>query len=111
LATEPLEDGESLRLEVLLLREEIARLRTERHRPSDVGTLIDQLRYLAAENGEAEMADEVWSLLAEVMVIREGLEQACIELESAIGAVRRRLSGLSVRLDDDGRAPDAETGR
>jgi hypothetical protein len=38
----------------------------------------------------------------EVMVVREGLEQACIELESAIGAVRRRLRGLSVKPDQVG---------
>jgi hypothetical protein len=101
-ATDSLEDVESLKLEVMLLREEIARLRTERHRPADIGTLINQLRHLAAENGEAEMEDEVWSLLAEVMVIREGLERACIELESAVGAVHHRLRGLSVELDGDG---------
>jgi hypothetical protein len=95
----------------MLLREEVARLRTERHRPADIGTLIDQLRHLTAENGEAEMQDEVWSLLADVMVIREGLEQTCIELESAVGAVRRRLRGLSVKLDDDGLAPGAVTAR
>jgi len=61
------------------------------------------------ENGEAEMEDEVWNLLAEVMVIREGLEQACIELESAIGSLRRRLGSLSVKLDQNGsrRAPAA----
>ena len=108
-ASDSLDDRESLRLEAMLLREEVARLRTERHRPADIGTLIDQLRELAMENGEAEMEDEVWNLLAEVMVIREGLEQACIELESAIGSLRRRLGSLSVKLDQNGsrRAPAA----
>jgi hypothetical protein len=105
------DDRESLRLEVMLLREEVARLRTERHRPADIGTLIDQLRELAAENGEAEMEDEVWSLLAKVTVIREGLEQACIELESATAALRRRLRGLSVQLDQNGLGPDPAANR
>jgi hypothetical protein len=102
-----LDDSESLRLEVMLLREEVARLRTDRHRPPDVGSLIDQLRQLTAENGEADMEDEVWSGVADMMVIREGLEQACIELESAVGAVRRRLRGLSLKLDQNGLAPEA----
>jgi hypothetical protein len=97
-----LADRESLTLEVMLLREEIARLRTARHRPTDIGTFIDQLRGLAAEQGEADMEDEVWSLLAETRVIREELEQACVELELAIAAVRRRLRSLSVSLDQNG---------
>lgn len=97
------EERESLRLEVMLLREEIARLRTARHRPADVGTLIDQLRALAAEQGGAEMEDEVWTLIADVSAVREGLEQACVELELALVSVRRRLRTLSVGLDQQGR--------
>lgn len=93
------EERESLRLEVMLLREEIARLRTARHRPADIGTLIDQLRALAAEQGEAEMEDEVWTLIAGLSALREGLEQACVELELAITSIRQRLRTLSVGLD------------
>lgn len=98
-----LEERDDLRLEVMLLREEIARLRTERRRPADVGTLLDQLRSLAAEQGDADAEDEVWSLLAEMSAIREGLQQACVELGLAIAAVRRQLRALSV-------SPDRERG-
>ncbi|HYB28981.1 MAG TPA: hypothetical protein VEF89_20380 [Solirubrobacteraceae bacterium] len=109
--TDSLDDRDSLRLEVMLLREEVARLRAERHRSADIGTLIDQLRELGAGSGEADMEDEVWSLLAEMMVFREGLEQACIELESAVGAVRRHLGSLSVKLDQSGLGRDTESPR
>jgi hypothetical protein len=96
-------DEESdLKLELMLLREENARLKAERHRPSDVGTLIDQMRQVGAEKGHAEMADEAWTVLSECLVIREGLEQACVEIQAAIGAVHERLRKLAVGLDAPG---------
>jgi hypothetical protein len=39
-------------------------------------------------------------MLSECLVIREGLEQACIEIQAAIGDVRARLGSLAIRLDD-----------
>lgn len=93
-------DEESdLKLEVMLLREENARLKAQGHRPSDVDTLIDQMRRLGADKGDAEMADEAWTLLTECLVIREGLEHACVEIQVAIGAVHERLRTLAVKLD------------
>ncbi len=101
-------DEESdLQLEVMLLREENARLKAERHRPSDVDTLIDQMRRLGAEKGDAEMVDEAWTLLSECLVIREGLEQACVEIQAAIVAVHDRLRNLAVKLDDS--APEGSS--
>jgi len=96
-------DGESdLKLELMLLREENARLKAQRHRPADIDTLIDQMRRLGAERGDAEMADEAWTVLSECLVLREGLEQACVEIQAAIGAVHERIRKLAVKLDDAG---------
>lgn len=92
-----------LKLELMLLREENARLKAQRHRPSDVDTLIDQMREFGAEQGESELADEAWTVLSECLVIREGLEQTCVEIQAAIGAVHERLRQLAVGLD--GAAP------
>ena len=87
-----------------LLREENARLKAERHRPPDVGTMIDQLRRIAAEQGD-ESANNTWTLLTECLLIREELDQACIEIKAAIDAVQARLGRLQIKLDDTGSHP------
>jgi hypothetical protein len=94
------QDEIALKLQVMLLSEENARLKAERHRPSDVGTLIDQMRELGAQEGPGEVLDEAWTMLSECLVIRQGLEQACAEIQLAIAGVRERLGSLTVRLDD-----------
>lgn len=100
-------DGESdLELTVLLLREENARLKAERHQPRDVGTMIDYLRRVGEEHGEGELSDELWSLLGECLVIREELDQACIEIRAAMSAVQDRLARLATAATAIG-APSA----
>ena len=93
------EDGSDLRLELMLLREENVRLKMAQHRPPELGATIDHLRLLAAGQGEAEVDDELWAVLTDMLVIRESLEQACLEIEAAVAAVRRRLQRLSPELD------------
>jgi hypothetical protein len=104
------EDEFALKLQVMLLSEENARLKSAQHRPSDIGTLIDQMRLLGAQEGEGEALDEAWTMLGECLVIGEGLDQACIEIQAAIGDVRARLGSLAIRLDDvtsaNGSGPD-----
>lgn len=96
-------DGEgNLELTVLLLREENARLKAERHRPPDVGTMIAQMRRIAVDQGEDELSDEAWSLLSECLVIREELSQACTEIKAAMSAVQERLGRLAVRIPGTG---------
>jgi hypothetical protein len=51
-------EDERLELVALLLREENARLKAERQRPTDVGTMIAQMRRVADEHGEKELSDE-----------------------------------------------------
>ena len=97
---ESADEESNLKLEIMLLREENARLKAQRHRPADVNTLIDQMRRLGVDKGDAEMADEAWTVLSECLVIREGLEQACVEIHAAIAAVQERLGKLAVKLDD-----------
>jgi hypothetical protein len=104
------QDEIALKLQVMLLGEENARLKADRHRPSDIGTLIDQMRELGAQEGPGEVLDEAWTMLSECLVIRQGLEQACAEIQVAIAGVRDRLGSLTIRLDDvtpaDGGHPD-----
>ena len=94
------QDEIALKLQVMLLSEENARLKAERHRPSDVGTLIDQMRELGDQEGPSEVLDEAWTMLSECLVIRQGLEQACVEIQASIAGVRERLGSLTIRLDD-----------
>jgi hypothetical protein len=94
------QDEIALKLQVMLLSEENARLKAERHRPSDIGTLIDQMRELGDQEGPGEVLDEAWTMLSECLVIRQGLEQACAEIQAAIAGVRERLGSLTIRLDD-----------
>ncbi len=82
-----------LHLEVVLLREHVARLKTERHRPADLGTVIDELRHVTARLAVAEDEDEAWGALSDCLMIRESLAQVSVEVETAISAARRRLSG------------------
>ncbi len=83
-----------LKLELILLREENVRLKSERHRPFDVGTMIDQLRLRAGELDRAETIDEAWSALGQYLLLRENLAQADSEVQSAIAALGERFPGL-----------------
>lgn len=81
-------------LTVMLLREENARLKAERHRPSDVGSMVDRMRVVAVDEGHGEALDDVWGLLSECLAIREGLDHACEEIHAAISSVQERLTRL-----------------
>jgi hypothetical protein len=95
-----LDDESELRLQLMLLREENARLKASRHQPPSPGTAIDRVRMLATPATEAEQADDAWSVLADCLVIRESLDQACVEIQRAISSVRDRLDGITDRIDD-----------
>jgi len=94
-----LDDEAELRLQLMLLREENARLKAARHQPPSPGTAIDRVRMLSTPATEAEQADDAWSVLADCLVIRESLDQACVEIQRAISAVRDRLDGITDRID------------
>ncbi|MBV9915216.1 MAG: hypothetical protein JO153_01845 [Solirubrobacterales bacterium] len=93
------EDLAELQLDLLLLREENARLKSERHRPHDLGRLIDHVRAVAAQELAVENAEEGWRLLSECFLLREALAQAGVETEAAIAAVQQRLDEFAHELD------------
>jgi hypothetical protein len=80
-----------LKLELLLIREENARLKANRHRPPDLGTLIDYLRFTGDPGANLATLDDAWSVLCECLAIREALTQAYRENEAAIRAIEQRL--------------------
>lgn len=94
-----IDDEDDLRLQVMLLREENARLKAARHKPVDTGSMIERMRTLAQSGTELEQLDESWSVLAECLALREGLDQACIEIQAAISSVRERLGSLGVGVE------------
>ncbi|HEY5194065.1 MAG TPA: hypothetical protein VIJ39_09380 [Solirubrobacteraceae bacterium] len=89
-----------LETELALLREENAQLKVERHRPADAGHVIERMRSLRlqapveqqAEEGESA---EVTHAIAECLVVREGLMQACQEVQQAMQGIRGRLGVLT----------------
>jgi hypothetical protein len=94
------DDEEGLKLQVMLLREENARLKAGHQKPSDLGSLIESVRTLSDPADPNELVDESWGVLAECAVLREGLDQACIEIQAALNSVRERLATLGTRIED-----------
>lgn len=93
-------DGEAeLKLQLMLLREENARLKAARHQPADIGTAVDRVRLLAAPREDGELVDDAWTILGECLVIREGLDHACVEIQAAVDSVRDRLAELAVKIE------------
>jgi uncharacterized small protein (DUF1192 family) len=83
--------GDPLALEVVLLREELARLKAELHRPADLGSVIEHMRRVSAQVTYVQDEDDVWSAFGECLVSREAIAQASSEVEAAIGVLRERL--------------------
>lgn len=92
LAVEPVV---ALRAELLLLREENARLKAAEHRGPDVGVLLGRARsFPATVPTDGDLADETTRVLVEGLVIRESLLELCQEIERAMVAFEARLSAL-----------------
>ena len=94
-----LDDESELRLQVMLLREENARLKTARHQPTGVGSTLERVRMLNAQASPADAADDAWALLTDCLVIREGLQQVCVEMQEAITAIQHRLDALAMSFE------------
>lgn len=89
---------DDLRLQVMLLQEENARLKAARHKPADPGSVIEEMRNLREAKVD-EALDDAWSVLGECLALREGLDRACIEIQAAMTSVRERLSKLGVTIE------------
>jgi hypothetical protein len=103
-------DAESfagLRAELLLLREENARLKAAQHQRADVSRLIGRARSLAAAEPDRDsVSDDVEQLLVEGLLIRESLLEICQEVERSMVAFEGKLNALIAVADD----PDVEQG-
>lgn len=99
--------GESLgalRAELVLLREENARLKAAPHQAQDLAQLLDRTRSLPATRVDADsLADETTRVLIEGLVIRESLLEICQEIERAMVSFEARLRALESTGSLDGR--------
>jgi hypothetical protein len=82
---------EALETELALLREENATLKVDGHRPADTGRIIDGMRELRESAQNTEVLVEA--------ATRDGLLDACREIQQAMQGMRRRLNELP--LDGD----------
>jgi hypothetical protein len=80
--------------ELVLLREENARLKAARHQVPSFGNVIGQMRAMPELDRAEDAADEAAEMLAEVVVLRDTLLEVCEELERTMVSVRVRLHRL-----------------
>jgi hypothetical protein len=97
-AVDPAGESESFaaaRAELLLLREENARLKAAQHQRADVSRLIARARSLAAAEPDRDsVSDDVEQLLVEGLLIRESLLEICQEVERSMVAFEGKLNAL-----------------
>ena len=100
--------GESLgalRAELVLLREENARLKAAPHQAPDLARLLDRARSLpSARLDDDSLADETTRVLIEGLVIRESLLEICQGIERAMVSFEARLKALESMGSLNGRA-------
>ncbi|HTA13553.1 MAG TPA: hypothetical protein VK781_01685 [Solirubrobacteraceae bacterium] len=89
-----------LETELALLREENAQLKVERHRPADAGHVIERMRSLRPQStdrqaGESAQVADATQAITECMAVRDGLMQACQEVQQAMQGIRGRLGALA----------------
>jgi hypothetical protein len=100
----------ALHAELLLLREENARLKASQHQRADVSRLIGRARSLAAaELDRDSVSDDVEQLLVEGLLIRESLLEICQEIERAMVAFEGKLNALAAADATAARPPETHT--
>ena len=100
---------DSVHAELVLLREENARLKAAQHRRADVGRLLDRARSLPAATADSGGAsDDTAQLLFDGLVIRESLLEICREIERAMVAFEAKLDALADAAVDRPSVPAAE---
>ena len=107
-------DGEplaSIHAELVLLREENARLKAAQHRRADISRLLDRARSLPAATADSGGAsDDTAQLLFDGLVIRESLLEICREIERAMVAFEAKLDALATAAVDRPSAVATEHG-
>jgi hypothetical protein len=100
---------DSVHAELVLLREENARLKAAQHRRADVGRLLDRARSLPAATADSGGAsDDTAQLLFDGLVIRESLLEICREIERAMVAFEAKLDALGTAAVDRSGTPVTE---
>ena len=95
----------ALRAELVLLREENARLKAAPHQAPDIARLLGRARSLpTARVDDDSVADETTRVLIEGLVIRESLLEICQEIERAMVSFEARLKALESTGSLRGRA-------
>jgi hypothetical protein len=85
----------ALLAEIILLREENARLKASEHELPGLGSLLRRARSLPATlTVDEDRGDEAAHVLAEAMVLRESLLGACQEIIGSLQAVEAKLRVL-----------------
>lgn len=56
------------------------------------------------------LLEEAWSLVTECLVMRDGLLDACREIEQTMGAVQRRIGEVPAAVDSDAQGRSAGRG-
>ncbi len=83
-----------LESELALLREENARLKVTQQRTRD-RPVNERVRELLPPHGQlGRNGDESWELLTDCLLLRDGLIDACREIEQGMRATRTRLDEL-----------------
>ena len=99
----------SVHAELVLLREENARLKASQHRRADISRLLDRARSLSAATADSGGAsDDTAQLLFDGLVIRESLLEICREIERAMVAFEAKLDALATAAVDRPSAAAAE---
>ena len=92
---------ESIQSELVLLREENARLRFQRAQPPGADSMIERLKALSvAQPPSEDHRDEAWHLISEALVMREVLIDVCKEIGQTMITLQTRLSELGLDLPD-----------
>jgi hypothetical protein len=90
------EPPNALEAEVLLLREENARLKAAQHQRADIGRLLDRARSLPSADFDSQsLSDDTAQMLVDGLVIRESLMEICQQIERAMVAFEARLNALA----------------
>lgn len=92
----------SLRAEVLLLREENARLKLARRRGPDAASIARLSRALA-DSRDDEEGDEAAQVLIQTLAVRQSLVEICRELEQSMAAFQAKLDALVPDYEDESR--------
>ena len=100
----PDESLAELHAELVLLREENARLKAAPHQAPDIAQLLGRARSAPAGIDADNVADETTRVLVEGLVIRESLLEICQEIERAMVSFEARLKALEATRSLNGRA-------